>query len=48
MIPNEVAKIADAINSAWPDLSDEESERVIDAAWRVYDAGFRKIAEPAT
>jgi hypothetical protein len=44
MIPTEVAEIADLmVPDGWRDTILEED--VLKAAWRVYNAGFRKVAD---
>lgn len=44
MIPTEVAEIATLICDFWRDLDDDDPvfKDVLNAAWRVYNAGFRK------
>lgn len=43
MIPSEVGDIADLIFPQWRE-SDAENE-VLTAAWRIYNAGYRKIEQ---
>ncbi len=45
MIPTEVAAIARLIWPNWADLEDDDSNEVIAAAYRIYNAGYRQ-AEP--
>jgi hypothetical protein len=45
MIPSEVAAIANLIEPKWAEIDDEASNEVIAAAYRIYDAGYRKPAE---
>ncbi len=42
MIPSEVAAIATLIWPDWGDLDDDDSNEVIAAAYRIYNAGYRK------
>jgi hypothetical protein len=41
MIPTEVARIADQICPGWSDATDDIIHEVLQAAWRVYNAGYR-------
>jgi hypothetical protein len=41
MIPSEVAAIATLIWPDWGNLEDEDSNEVIAAAYRIYNAGYR-------
>jgi hypothetical protein len=41
MIPSEVAAIADLICLNWPNLDEIGRAEVIQAAYRVYEAGYR-------
>lgn len=44
MIPSEVAEIADLmVPDGWRDTIIESD--VLKAAWRIYNAGFRKVEE---
>lgn len=46
MIPSEVSEIADLmVPEGWRDTVIEQD--VLKAAWRVYNAGFRKSASPS-
>jgi hypothetical protein len=45
MIPSEVAAIADLIFPQWRDADDAASNEVLSAAWRIYNAGYRKQTE---
>lgn len=42
MIPPEVAAIADLILSGWADMDDITCNEVLQAAWRIYNAGYRQ------
>jgi len=42
MIPLEIAAIASLIWPNWAELPVEDSKEVLDAAWRVYLAGYRR------
>lgn len=42
MIPNEVARLADLICPNWADGDDLTLNEVLEAAWRIYNAGYRK------
>ncbi len=44
MIPSEVAAIADLIDSEWTNQDDLHLQEVLEAAWRIYNAGYRKPA----
>ena len=48
MIPQEVSDLADLIFAEWRDADDATFSQVVEAAWRVYHAGFRKIATSET
>lgn len=41
MIPSEVAAIAYLIFPAWTDTNDITLNEVLEAAWRIYNAGYR-------
>lgn len=41
MIPAEVGSIADLIFPEWRDGDDLTLNEVLEAAWRVYNAGYR-------
>lgn len=41
MIPSEVSAIANLIWPGWADGDDITLNEVIEAAWRVYNAGYR-------
>jgi len=42
MIPTEVSDLADLIWPNWRELSGNSRNDVLDAAWRIYNAGWRK------
>ncbi len=42
MIPKEVADIADLIFPGWGQADDDTSREVLEAAYRIYNAGYRK------
>ena len=42
MIPPEVAAIADLIFPKWPEADEQASAEVLAAAWRLYNAGYRR------
>ena len=42
MIPSEVAGIADLIWADWQQLGEHDFREVLEAAQRIYDAGYRK------
>ena len=42
MIPLEVAEIAVLIWADWNDLPADDRKEVLAAAWRIYNAGYRK------
>lgn len=42
MIPKEVGDIADLIFAGWADTDDITCHEVLEAAWRLYNAGYRK------
>jgi hypothetical protein len=42
MIPHEIAVIASLIWAAWADLPDEDRNEIVNAAYRIYDAGYRR------
>lgn len=43
MIPIEVAEIAELIWPDWSDVDDAKSRNeILSAAWRIYNAGYRK------
>lgn len=42
MIPSEVAEIAELICPGWSDADDPIRHEVLDAAWAIYNAGYRK------
>jgi hypothetical protein len=42
VIPSEVADIAELIAPGWGDMDDEASSEVIAAAYRIYNAGYRR------
>jgi hypothetical protein len=44
MIPSEVAEIADLIWPSWGDLPEEDVREIIQAAYRIWNAGYRKQA----
>ena len=48
MIPVEVGNIASLIFPEWGDADEDVFKEVIDAAWRIYNAGYRKQPEPET
>lgn len=41
MIPKEVADIASLIDPGWTDGTDEDMQFTLEAAWRIYNAGYR-------
>ncbi len=41
MIPSEVAAIAELICPGWTDGDDITLNEVMEAAWRIYNAGYR-------
>lgn len=43
MIPSEVADLADLIWPGWRDVDDITFSEVLEAAWRIYNAGYRKV-----
>lgn len=45
MIPSEVAAIADLIFPEWRDTTDLALNEVLEAAWRIYNAGYRMTAQ---
>jgi hypothetical protein len=47
VIPQEVADIASLIWPYWPDddQDDEDTKQIIAAAYRIYNAGYRKPAD---
>lgn len=44
MVPTDVAAIATLICDFWPELDDDDPtfQDVLKAAWRIYNAGYRK------
>lgn len=46
MIPPEVAAIAYLIFPQWTETDDLALNEVLDAAWRIYNAGYRKPTPP--
>jgi hypothetical protein len=42
MIPQEVADLATLIWKDWDDLPEKDRNEVLGAAWRIYNAGWRK------
>lgn len=42
MIPSEVADIADIITPDWAELAEDAQRMVLDLAWAIYNAGYRK------
>jgi hypothetical protein len=45
MIPSEVAAIADLIFPEWRDTDDLTLNEVLEAAWRIHNAGYRVAAK---
>lgn len=48
MIPSEVGAIAHLIFPEWTETDDLTLNEVLEAAWRIYNAGYRKESEPET
>lgn len=48
MIPAEVAAIAGLIEPAWADGDDLTLNETLEAAWRLYNAGYRKQPQEVT
>lgn len=48
MIPPEIARIADLIWPNWDALDDDVSRDVLQAAYRVWNAGYRPMAAAAS
>lgn len=48
MIPTEVAAIAELICPGWASADDTVSDEVIEAAWRLHNAGYRKTTAAIT
>jgi hypothetical protein len=46
MIPTEVAAIADLIFPQWTETDDIALNEVLEAAWRIYRAGYRRQEGP--
>lgn len=42
MIPKEVGEIASLIDANWTQGDDLNMQYVLEAAWRIYNAGFRR------
>lgn len=42
MIPSEVADIATLIFAHWATAEPEAQSEILDAAWRIYKAGYRR------
>lgn len=46
MIPPEVAEIAGLIFPEWTETDDLTCNEVLESAWRIYHAGYRKLPNP--
>ncbi|HEY8751624.1 MAG TPA: hypothetical protein VIM11_26820 [Tepidisphaeraceae bacterium] len=42
MIPTEVANIASLIDPDWPECDEADCKVIIEMAYRIYNAGYRK------
>lgn len=48
MIPPEVAHIASLIDPDWPDLDEEDCKVIIEMAYRVHNAGYKRVPQDTT
>lgn len=47
-IPSYIAEIADLLEPSWATLPEAVSVQILALAWKVYKAGYRKVADAVT
>lgn len=47
-IPSYIAEIADLLQPSWATLPEIVAVEILALAWKIYKAGYRKVAEPVT